>query len=282
MLRRSPMDGVVYREVIGRPGEAFWARVRAELPPAGRLREGLRVGLSPHAPYSTPEDTLRRCLTLAADLEVPLACHLDETQEERQFLQHGRGPLADLFTRWGLDPPQWSPPGCGSLEHVLSLPAVGPQFLAIHGNYASQAACAELSRRRVPLVYCPRSHAYFGHPAPHPATVGLAAGAVVALGTDSRASNAGLDMWQEMACWRRRDPQVADRDIFAAATEAGRAALGLKPAALRVGDEATFQIVAGLPNQPRSAGEVLAQAVRARLQTRATVIRGVVVHGEVS
>ena len=46
------------------------------------------------------------------------------------------------------------------------------------------------------IVYCPRTHAAFGHP-PHPFRDFLARGVRVALGTDSLASNPDLDLLAE-------------------------------------------------------------------------------------
>ena len=46
------------------------------------------------------------------------------------------------------------------------------------------------------IVYCPRTHAAFGHP-PHPFREFLARGVRVALGTDSLASNPDLDLLAE-------------------------------------------------------------------------------------
>ena len=68
----------------------------------------------------------------------------------------------------------------------------------IHGNYLAPdeqhflAAHAE----RMAVVYCPRTHAYFGHEA-YPLSQLLAAGVPVALGTDSRASNPDLSLFEE-------------------------------------------------------------------------------------
>ena len=47
------------------------------------------------------------------------------------------------------------------------------------------------------IVYCPRTHERFGH-SPYPLQQMLEAGALVALGTDSRASNPDLDLLAEM------------------------------------------------------------------------------------
>src|SRR5690606_27375563 len=82
------------------------------------------------------------------------------------------------------------------------------------------------SHSNLTLVYCPRSHAYFGHP-PHPFSWLLAAGGRVALGTDGRSSNPDLDLWHEAACLRERHPDISSDTILELATKSGAEALGL-------------------------------------------------------
>ena len=60
---------------------------------------------------------------------------------------------------------------------------------------------------RMAVVYCPRTHAWFGHP-PYPLEKMLAAGVPVALGTDSRASSPDLSLLAEM---RARRPAASGR-----------------------------------------------------------------------
>ena len=63
--------------------------------------------------------------------------------------------------------------------------AEAPRALFVHGNYLRPDIGIPAHGT---LVYCPRTHAAFGHP-PHPFRDFLAQGVRVALGTDGLASN---------------------------------------------------------------------------------------------
>jgi cytosine/adenosine deaminase-related metal-dependent hydrolase len=77
------------------------------------------------------------------------------------------------------------------------------------------------------VVYCPRTHAYFGHE-PYPLAEMLAAGVRVAVGTDSRASNPDLRLFEELKQIVRQHPQVSPEDVLKMGTLAGAEALGIE------------------------------------------------------
>jgi aminodeoxyfutalosine deaminase len=91
------------------------------------------------------------------------------------------------------------------------------------------------------VVYCPRTHAYFGHPR-YPLTSLVAAGARVALGTDSRASNPDLEMLKELRFAAAKHPEVAPAELLKMATIHGAEALGLDQGigSLHVGKRAEY------------------------------------------
>ena len=71
--------------------------------------------------------------------------------------------------------------------------------LIIHGNFLDQEEIHFIGsrRRRMSVVICPRTHAYFRHPS-YPLRQMLDAEVNIALGTDSRASNPDLSVLSEM------------------------------------------------------------------------------------
>src|SRR5262249_8862659 len=75
------------------------------------------------------------------------------------------------------------------------------------------------------LVYCPRTHAAFGH-APHPFRDFLARGVRVALGTDSLASSPDFDLLAEARFVRRHYPNFPGAALLRVARLAGAEALG--------------------------------------------------------
>lgn len=277
-LSDSPLEGVVHREWLGAPSAerlAEFERILAEQQHALaslRVSPRRRVGLSPHAPYTTSPELYATLFDWARRYAVPVASHVAESPEELLLLAEQRGPLAELFGRIGFAPPRWLEARAGPL---LALAALDPPpgFTVIHGNQLTPAEIARCAARRWPVVYCPRSHAYFGY-SRHPTRELLAAGVTVALGTDSRASNFGLDLHAELAAWRALDRSLSDQQLLLAATAAGRCALGLPRAELRAGDAATFQLVRGRERPLRSPDELLPAVVRGGTETVAVWIRG--------
>ena len=85
----------------------------------------------------------------------------------------------------------------------------------VHANYLTTEQWQWLNPP-LTVVYCPRTHAYFGHD-PHPYLEMHADGVQVCLGTDSLASNPDLSILEEARFLWRRDQgkltgDVASRD----------------------------------------------------------------------
>ena len=117
-------------------------------------------------------------------------------------------------------------------------------------NHADDAELAILAAGRASVVYCPRTHAYFGHP-PHRWRDMLAVGINVAVGTDSRASSPDLNLVDDLRLLRRIAPDVPPIELWAMATT--RAAVAISRAdvgRLAVGslaDAVAFPVTSGDP-----------------------------------
>jgi len=193
------------------------------VPPGGNLH----LGLSPHAPYSVHPELLAGAVALSAEHRVPLAMHLAESAEEMELLRDGGGPLRTLLERLDAWDPQQYQRGRRPLDYLRQL-AQADRTLVVHGNYLDDEEIRFLAnhRERMSVVYCPRTQAYFRHH-PYPLEKLLAAGAAVALGTDSRASSPDLSMLEEMRAAGHRHPAVSPAAILKMATLGGVRALGL-------------------------------------------------------
>jgi cytosine/adenosine deaminase-related metal-dependent hydrolase len=219
----------LFRELIGlSPERAQTALTAAEQHlDAWQGVPGFLPGLSPHAPYTVHPDLLRRAVELARQRRCPLAMHVAESREELELLAAGTGPLAELLKERGV----WKPDlfGRRRVVEILHALAAAPRALVIHGNYlaAEDVEVLTAEAARLTLVYCPRTHAYFGHEA-YPLARLLAAGVQMALGTDSRASNPDLSLLAEMRCVAERHPGVSPAKILELGTLAGARALGLE------------------------------------------------------
>jgi cytosine/adenosine deaminase-related metal-dependent hydrolase len=174
--------------------------------------------------------------------------HWSETEAELAWLRDGSGPLAELLgaspRKSGLDLLEES----GLLHAPLSL---------VHGNFPMRGEAERIAAAGAVLVHCPGSHAWFER-APFPLEHYRARGVVLALGTDSLASNDELDMRREMARLRRSHPSLAPALVWDMATRNAARALGAQGSVgeLALGawaDLVAFQIRA------RSRGDALEQ-----------------------
>ncbi|HID22771.1 MAG TPA: hypothetical protein EYP14_10275, partial [Planctomycetaceae bacterium] len=169
---------------------------RRHLERFGPASEGIAAvgGLSPHAPYTVHPELFEKLIELARRHRAPVAMHLAETEAERELLECGTGPCVELLRRFGLWKANLFERGVTILDYLRKL-AETERALVIHGNYLNNDDIAFLADHpHLCVVYCPRSHAYFGH-RPHRWQQMLDQGVSVAIGTDSRASNPDLSVW---------------------------------------------------------------------------------------
>ncbi len=224
-------NGVVFRELLGLPSERIESQIdlaQAHLK-LGRSGEAWRAGLSPHAPYSVHPELLSRSVDLARRGDAPLAMHLAETREELQLLASHDGPFVPLLRQLGVWEPDALPIGRRPMDYLKIL-ARAPRALVIHGNYLADDEIRFLGDRAdsMSVVYCPRTHRYFGHE-PYPLTRMMAAGVCVALGTDSRSSSPDLSLLAEMHQVAEEHSEIAHDRILRMATVQGARALGCGP-----------------------------------------------------
>ena len=214
-LMASPIRKRVHFETLGfdkARTEQSLREVRSRLADAEQ-DDLTTVGVSPHAPYSTSETLYRECARMQAEDGVPTTSHVAETVEEEEFVRDGTGPFADLLRSLGVDLDDWSPKGVTPVQYLHKLGFFRSSPLLVHGNYIRDDDIPILRDLNVTVVYCPRSHAYFGHP-DHPFEKLFALGVNIALGTDSLASSPSLSMLDEMRCIVERHPHVSPERVL--------------------------------------------------------------------
>ena len=150
------------------------------------------------SPYTVRPELVQFAAKLSRSKKIPLAMHLAESQQEIELLESGRGEFYDLLCDFGVWEKSAIPRGVRPMDY-LKLLAEAHRTLVIHGTYLDDEEIKFLAARsdRMSVVYCPRTHAYFQR-TPYPLAKLLATGVTVALGTDSRASNPDLNLFEEM------------------------------------------------------------------------------------
>jgi cytosine/adenosine deaminase-related metal-dependent hydrolase len=227
-----PAGGLVltaFTEVLGLdPRRQAMLLARAKQYVDDRLENGgiPKPGLSPHASYTVGPDLLRKVCEMSAAERVPVAMHLAESREELELLRTHQGPLVEALKRLGGWHPESLSLGLAPIDY-LQLLATAHRSLVIHGNYLGRDDFEFVAahRERMSLVYCPRTHAYFGHD-PYPLAGMLTSGARVAVGTDSRASNPDLSILSELRHIAWHHPNVSRDAILRSGTLSGAESLG--------------------------------------------------------
>ena len=185
-----------------------------------------RAGISPHAPYSTPLTLVEQCVTLSKRHNLPLAMHIAESLEERQLIEQGDGPFADRLNAIQVFDSSIFPWGKDAMVALIRLLADAPRSLLVHGNDLRPREIELVARHpQMTVVYCPRTHAFFGH-AKHPVAELLGAGIRVALGTDSLASNPDLSLWREVQWLLLNRQDLSWQSLLSMATINGADAIG--------------------------------------------------------
>jgi cytosine/adenosine deaminase-related metal-dependent hydrolase len=252
-----PLRTVVFHEAIGFPEAradgllaeaAEWLDAAAAVAADAGVGERARFGVAAHAPYSASPRLIAGLRALATARRIPFSMHVAETLAEAEFVREGGGPLRGLLEERGAWDPAWRVPGGSPVGYLddLGVLRARPEspVAAVHTHYLSGDDAALLAKGGAAAVWCPGSHQFFGHP-PHPAPALLAAGVPVALGTDSLASNAGLNMLREFRLAASAHPAVPRDQWLRAGTLAGAQALGLEAetGSLTVGKAADLQVL---------------------------------------
>ncbi len=218
------LRGIVHVEVFGQDREDLETRfpeIRARIGPS--VSDTVRLGISPHAPYTCSLDLYRGC----AELGLPMVTHLAESDAETEWLRDGAGPwraLAEFLV---------PPIGTTAIRALAQEGLLGPNMLAAHCVQADAEEIELLAAYDVAVAHCPRSNALLGcgiAPLQALREVGIR----VCIATDSPASTPSFDMFDELRAAiagsrarERRPDALTAADALELATLGGARALGM-------------------------------------------------------
>jgi len=199
----QPNDMVMthtFLEIFGLLSENLEVAIE-KLPPAARnlLADGQEsVSLAAHAPYTTSAPLLKQIKEWGKAKGKVISVHAAESKEEIHFLHSGQGPIRDLLEERGHEPDKWEPPGCGAVTYLERLGFLDPLTLCVHAVHLSKEEVQSLQSSGAGVCLCPRSNLFIGHGLP-PVKEFLQAQISCSIGTDSLASNADLNLFEEMS-----------------------------------------------------------------------------------
>ena len=245
------LRGIVYLEVFGRGVDEIadrFERTRERL--EGTLPDDVRLGISPHAPYTCSTELYAACF----ELGLPVATHLAESADEQAWLRGEGGTweqYADLLV---------PPLGTTGIRSLAANGLLDGRVVGAHCVHVDDEEIALLAEHDVAVAHCPRSNGYLGCGVA-PLRPLLDAGLRVGIGTDSPASTPSFDMFDELRAAvvgararEQRPDALTAAEALELATLGGARALGLDAeiGSLAPGKQADLTVVslAGTPYVP--------------------------------
>lgn len=227
VLAEAGGSGLAYQEVFG-PHPAQWGEslggLRERVHELGSFATGrVRIGVSPHAPYTVSGPLFRSVASWARAEGLPLAVHVAESRAETQFLLAGSGPFAAAWLARGIPLPLsagFTPVGWLAEHGVL-----GERCLCIHAVQIDPVDIRRLADSGAAVAHCPLSNLAHGHGVA-PLAALLEAGVRVGLGTDSEVSVGRPDLLAEARAVGTQTGLNAE-DVIDLCTLGGARAIGL-------------------------------------------------------
>jgi cytosine/adenosine deaminase-related metal-dependent hydrolase len=234
-LKRAGLRGVVFQETEFSPDnrtaeDDFKALAEKFEKLHAESTEMVKVGLSPHSPYTVGSQLFELIAQYAIINRVPLTIHAAESANEMELMTRGTGFFTEVYERFDVE---WQSPMCTPIEYLERLGVLSARPLLAHCVHASESDIRRIEANGASVAHCPKSNAKFGHgyaPLEH----FIDAGVTVGLGSDSVASNNVCDLLEEarfaaLAARNRTGSErfVTAREVLRAATLGGAEALGM-------------------------------------------------------
>jgi cytosine/adenosine deaminase-related metal-dependent hydrolase len=254
-LRDVGLRGIVYQESFGPDPTMAQENFDALHEKITNLREfengRIRVGVSPHAPYTVSAPQLELISRFALAENLPLMMHAAESEAEVRLILDGTGPFAENLSRRGIE---WRAPGLTTIQYLNAHGILETKPLLAHCIRVDENDINVLRKSDARIAHCPKSNAKLGHGrAPFSSFINLRL--KVGLGSDSLASNNTCDIIEEArfatllsrsSGQERAGHMISAEAALHAATLGGAQALGMddRIGALGVGMQADLAIVA--------------------------------------
>jgi 5-methylthioadenosine/S-adenosylhomocysteine deaminase len=205
----------------------------------------VKVGVSPHAPYSVCAPQLEAIAEFAATENLPLMMHAAESEAEDLLLREGCGLFADNLKTRSIE---FSAPGCSPIQHLKQHRILDRQPLLAHCVRVDDADIETLAETGSKVVHCPKSNAKLRH-GRAPFAKLLERKVALGLGSDSVASNNSCDILEEarfaVLLSRSGGSDIGANDVLNAATTGGARCFGFddRIGQLAEGFDADFTVV---------------------------------------
>jgi cytosine/adenosine deaminase-related metal-dependent hydrolase len=192
------LKGIVYKECFGpdstKANETFDVVQKEFEELKGSETELVKVGISPHAPYSVSAPLLSLIAQYCVENRVPLMMHAAESLDEERLLSEGKGTFAEGLRSRGI---QFNVPKTSTTKYLHSLGVLDAAPLLAHCVRVNKDDLALIKQSGSKISHCPKSNTKLGHGIA-PLKDFIRNGIRTSIGTDSVASNNLCDLLEEL------------------------------------------------------------------------------------
>jgi cytosine/adenosine deaminase-related metal-dependent hydrolase len=209
--------------------------------------ELVRVGVSPHSPYTVSGPQLEMIADFALREKLPLMIHAAESAAEESLIKDGTGLFAEGLQKRNI---VWDIPGMSPIQYLKERGILETKPLLAHCIRVDQHDLEAISADGASIAHCPKSNAKLGHGFARLSAF-LQNGINVGIGSDSVASNNTCDILEEtrfaallsraVGSGDNTQSRVGNPELLHLATSGGERCLGLNEGGpLQPGAEADF------------------------------------------
>ncbi len=252
-LKKNSLRGVLFQETNFSPfdekADEDFAKLKDKFLELKAAETALvKVGLSPHAPYTVSRKLFEKIADYAIAESIKTSIHAAESVQETDFFETGEGFFTELYKRMNLE---WNAPRQSPVEYLADIGVLESAPLLAHCVKVSEKDIDLIARSGSKIAHCPKSNAKFGHGIA-PLEKFLDAKIGVGFGSDSVASNNLCDIFEEarFAALSARNLEsrkrfLTAREIIETATlgAANALELGAEIGSLETGKQADLTVV---------------------------------------
>ncbi len=245
LLSQADAAGVAYWEVLDPnpdTAEQTFAATVAHVRQWRKLERPnkMRLGLSPHTPFTVSAKLLKLLANFAKAEHIPLQIHVAEHASELELFQTGRGGLADSLARMGTPAAEIifgrAPEAALTpLNHLAELGVLEAKPTLVHMVNVTEADVRLVAQSGSVVVTCPRSNKNL-ECGEFNWKLFAKYGVSIGLGTDSVASGQTLAIEDEAVAALQIHAGLALQQVVHWATKGSHRALGLKAPIVQRGD----------------------------------------------
>lgn len=185
----------------------------------------LRQAIVPHAPYSVSSPLFK--LISNHNETALLSIHNQESIAENEYYTNKRGAVRELLHTLGVDDTFFVPSGKTSLQTYMEWLLPHRPLMLVHNTYTTAEdarAIHQYAKDKVYWCLCPNANLYIENALPNVQML-MQENATICIGTDSLASNTGLNIISELYTLKKNFSALHWEQLLIWATYNGACAL---------------------------------------------------------